>query len=343
MNRGVGLSAFDEIGQRADAGGTETIRLLRQLGAQVTRMSSFPPPSGYATWSEAAVDDLLADMFSQENRSQVFVLACYMQATDQASLERLILQSIRNFLIDQAKGTERGKLRRRLDNLLTKDSRFTRPPDLKGIRAWALLNRLFDLWQGDIDFLHLAAARIRGYQILRWNTAGKTPQQTVTALTEVCYGVIDHAAGSVRDEDLAKVVERRFALLAPPVFVEIPDGSSITSAEYCAVTGDEPLSNLGAHTRAEEILATLGREEQALLPFLGSSMDERRAATGLGRATTQALGDALADRLRLATVDDEDRQEIVLRIVELVTQGSESGRLSQVGSHMPKSLREEAM
>lgn len=337
------MSAFDEIGRRADAGGPETIRLLRQLGAQVTRASSFPPPSGHATWSAAAVDDLLADMFSQENRSKVFVLACYTQATDQASLERLILQSIRNFLIDQAKGTERGKLRRRLDNLLSKDSRFIRPPVLKGIRAWALLNRLFGLWQGDLDALHAAAARVRGYQILRWNSAGKTPRQTVIALTAVCHGVIDHADGSVRDEDLAKVVERRFALLAPPVFVEMPDGSSAAAAAARVVSGDEPWTNLGVQTRAEELWATLSLEERALLPVLGSSMDERRAATGLGRAATHALGDALADRLRLATVDDEDREEIVLRMVELAAQGSESGRLSQVGSHMPRSPREESM
>lgn len=336
------MSAFDEIARRADAGGPETVRLLRQLGAQVTRTSSFPPPSGYATWSAAAVDDLLADMFSQENRSKVFVLACYLQATDQVSLERLILRSIRNFLIDQAKGTERGKLRRRLDNVLSKDSRFIRPPDLKGIRAWALLNHLFGLWQGDLDSLHAAAARVRGYQILRWNSAGKTPRQTVIALTAVCHGVIDHADGSVRDEDLAKVVERRFALLAPPVFVEMPDGSSAAAAAW-VVSGDEPWTNIGVQSRAEELWMTLSQAERVLLPVLGSSMDERRAATGLGRAATQALGDALADRLRLATVDDEDREEIVLRMVELSAEGSESGRLSQVGSHMPRLQREESM
>lgn len=336
------MSAFDEIGRRADAGGPETIRLLRELGAQVTRTSSFPPPSEHATWSAAAVDDLLADMFSQEHRSRVFVLACYTQATDQGSLERLILQSIRNFLIDQAKGTERGKLRRRLDNLLSKDSRFIRPPDLKGIRAWALLNRLFGLWQGNLDTLHAAAARVRGHQVLRWNSAGKTPRQTVIALTAVCHGVIDHADGSVRDEDLAKVVEQRFALLAPPVFVEMPDGSSAAAAAR-AVSGDELWTNLGVQTRAEELCAMLSLEERALLPVLGSSMDERRAATGLGRAATQALGDALADRLRLATVDDEDREGIVLRMVELAAQSSESGRLSQVGSYISRSPREESM
>ncbi|NDK30617.1 hypothetical protein [Nesterenkonia haasae] len=337
------MSAFDEIGRRADASGPETIRLLRQLGAQVTRTSSFPPPSGHASWSADAVDDLLADMFSQERRAKVFVLACYTQATDQASLERLILKAIRNFLIDQAKGTERGKLRRRLDTLLSEDTRFIRPPDLKGIRAWALLNHLLVLWQGDIDELHEAAARVRGYQILSWNSAGKTPRGTIIALTAVCHGVIDHADGSVRDEDLAKVVERRFALLAPPVFIEMPDGSSAAAVAARVVNSDDPWTNLGLQERAEELWVTLSTEEQSLLPVLGCGMNERRAATGLGRAATQALSDALADRLRLATFDDEDREEIVLRMFEIAAKGSESGRLSQVGSHMSRSPRKEPM
>ena len=250
------MSAFDEISRGKGACGPETIRLLRELGAQVTRTSSFPPPSGHASWSADAVNDLLADMFSQE-RAVIFVTACYTQATDQASLERLILTSIRNFLIDQAKGMERGKLRRRLHTLLSADSRFVRPTELKGIQAWALLNRLFALWQGDLDELHEAAARVRGYQILRWNTAGKTPQQTIVALTAVCYGVLDHADGSVRDEDLTKVIERRFALLAPPVFIEMPEGSSAAAAAARVANQNESFTNLDVQERAEELWACL--------------------------------------------------------------------------------------
>ncbi|WP_019482527.1 hypothetical protein [Arthrobacter sp. TB 23] len=338
------MSAFDEIGRRADAGGTETVALLRQLGAQVTRASSFPPPAEHQSWSPEAVNDLLADMFSKDPaRGRVFVLACYVQATDQNSLERLILKSIRNFLIDQAKGTERGKLRRRLDTLLTDDDRFVRPPDLKGIWAWALVHRAMNLWQGDLDELHQAAARVRGYQILSWNTAGQTPKHTVVALTAVSHGVIDHADGAVRDEDLAAVIERRFALLAPPVFIEVPDGPFTVAATALLTAGDDPTADLGVRERAEQLWLTLTAEEQALLPILGQSLEARRAATGMGRAVTQALSEALAERLKLATVGDDDCEEIVLRMVEIAAENSESRRLSKVGPHASRSPREEPM
>lgn len=336
------MSAFDEIGRRADAGGVETIALLRQLGTQVTRRSSFPPPAGHKSWSAEAVDYLLAEMFSKDPaRGQVFVLACYVQATDQESLERLVLKSIRNFLIDQAKGTERGKLRRRLETLLTGDGRFLRPPELMGIWAWALAHRAMDLWQGDLDDLHEAAARVRGYQILSWNTAGRTPKHAVGALITVSHGVIDYADGAVRDEDLAAVIERRFALLTPPIFVEIPDGS-FTAATVARVTaGDDPAADLGVQERAEQLWLTLSAEEKALLPVLGQSLEARRAATGLGRVVTQTLSEALAERLRLATVDDGDREEIVLRMVEIAVNTSESRRLSRVRPHASRSPREE--
>lgn len=325
------MNAFDEIGRRADAGGPETIALLRQLGAQVTRTVSFPPPAGYDGWSGEAVDDLLADMFSKNPaRGQVFVLACFAQATDQVSLDRLVLKSIRNFLIDQAKSTERGKLRRRLDTLLSDDERFVRPPALQGIPVWALLHRATHLWQGDLEDLHRAAAGVRGHQILRWNTAGRTPKQTVIALTAVSYGVIDHADGAVRDEDLTRVVERRFALLAPPVFVELPDGAftaAQAAAAWAAAVGD-PTVEAGVRERADQLRRALSTEERSLLLVLGESSAARQAATGLGRAATQALSEALAERLRLATTDDDDREEIVLLLIEIAGEDDKSRRLS---------------
>ncbi|MGW5855005.1 hypothetical protein [Micrococcus sp. NPDC055215] len=337
------MSAFDEIGRRADAGGPRTIALLRRLGAQVTRTSSFPPPAGHRSWSAEAVDDLLADMFSKASpRGQVFVLACYLKATDQASLERLILASIRNFLIDQAKGTERGKLRRRLDTLLSEDARFARPPGLADVWAWALLHRAIGLWQGDLEELHQAAARVRGYQILTWNTAGRTPKPTVVALTEVSYGVIDHADGAVRDEDLAAVIERRFALLAPPVFIEVPDGSFTAAALAGFTSSDDPTAELAVRERAAQLWLTLSAEDKALLPVLGQSLESRQAATGMGRAATQALSAGLADRLRLATVDDQHREEITLHLAALAHAMNESRRLSQVGPHPARSTGEES-
>lgn len=147
--------------------------LVTQLAAQVTRTSGFRPPEGHARRSDPAVDHLLADLFAKKGKA--FVLACFAKATDQGSFERLLLATIRNHLIDEAKGAERGKLRRRMAGLLGEDSRFrTVPAADAGIACWALADGAQQLWQGDITALEAAAADVRGVAIHRWNYCGST-------------------------------------------------------------------------------------------------------------------------------------------------------------------------
>ncbi len=308
------MGAFEEIGRRGDVAGPETLELLRRLGAQVSRSSSFPPPEGHDHWSDDAVDDLLADMFSRDTgRGQVFVLGCFTVATDQASLERLILASIRNHLKDEAKRTERGKLRRRLAHLLDADSRFVRPPILlKTVDAWALDGGPVEMWQGDIGQLQNAAASVRGLTITQWNTAGKTPAGTIHALVTVSYSVIDTAQGSVRDEDLARVAERRFVLIAPPVFIELPDGTDTIFRDAA-----DPESQVLNSAHADRIWATLTETDRMLLPYIGAPIAEQRRITGLGPRATTAMVESLRERIRLATESDEQRADIVMRLADM--------------------------
>lgn len=56
-------------------------------------------------------------MLTREGAGQKFVTACFALAISDATLERLFLVSIKNFLIDEAKKTPRGKLRRVVEGL----------------------------------------------------------------------------------------------------------------------------------------------------------------------------------------------------------------------------------
>lgn len=141
------------------------VELLQRLGHQCTRSSrtNFPPPEGYDWWSDDAVGHLLADMFARPNagnpdEGHKFVLNCYARATDAPSLERLLLRAIENFLKDQARGTEHGKLRRRLTKLLRHDERFSSYADDR----WGLAGGAAQPWQGDLATLEWAAFAVRG-------------------------------------------------------------------------------------------------------------------------------------------------------------------------------------
>jgi hypothetical protein len=293
--------------------GVAGLELLRRLGRQCTRSSrtNFPPPHGYSSWSDDAVDHLLADMFARPNRDNPdechrFMLDCYLRATDGPSLERLLLTSIENFLKDEAKKTERGKLRRRLTGLLQKDPRFIA---YAGDR-WGLADGPAEPWQGDLALLEQAAFAVRGVDLSSWNHAGPTPRSTASALLTIAEAVLIAARGSVHTEDLARVLQTRFRLLRVPYLVSLDDGTiRLPEVSDCEGVGDATL-------RAQQFFDGLTDSERRLLPFLA---DPQRwsALLGVGPAAAESNGQALIEKVRLATIDDADHDEVVMELLRL--------------------------
>ncbi|WP_234342029.1 hypothetical protein [Streptomyces sp. NRRL F-4707] len=187
----VTSGAYEELSQTGKLG-PQTFELLRQLVHQVRRSSGFPPPEGYAEWSDDAAYDVITAMLTREGAGQLFVTSCFAQAADEASLERLFLASNKNFLIDEAKKTPRGKLRRRIARLMGADDAFRRVPGSPP--RWMLSEHPEGaIWQGDLDDLVAEAWRVRGVGITRWNHSGPTPAQTVRALMVILTQVLRHA------------------------------------------------------------------------------------------------------------------------------------------------------
>lgn len=298
------------------------VELLRRLGRQCTRSSgtNFPPPESYDRWSNDAVDHLLADMFARPDsdnpdEGHKFVLDCYARATDAPSLERLLLRAIKNFLKDQAKGTERGKLRRRLTGLLQRDERYSSYADDR----WGLAGGPAQPWQGDLATLERAAFAVRGVEITRWNRAGPTPQATVSALLTVTEAMLVEAGGSVRAGDLARVLQNRFWLLREePQFVTF-DESAVVSVED-PDSGDATDVAL----RARQVFDRLAEPERRLLPVLAQPQ-RWRTVSGLGPAVAKATGEALIEKVRLATVDDADRDDVVMELARLCASADVAG------------------
>lgn len=289
------------------------VALLQRLGRQCTRSSrtNFPPPEGYDWWSDDAVDHLLADMFARPgadnpDEGHKFVLDCYARATDGPSLERLLLRAIENFLKDQARRTERGKLRRRLTGLLRADGRFSQRPDDR----WGLTGGSPQPWQGDLATLEGAAFAVRGVDITRWNRAGPTPQATVSALLTITEAVLVEASGSVRTEDLARALQARFLLLREPNLVPLDDDASGLA--------EEPASEgaMDAALRAKQFFDEMTEPERRLLPVLAQPQ-RWGAVSGLGPAVAKVTGEALIEKVRLATVDDANHDDVVMELVRL--------------------------
>lgn len=296
------MGAYEELSRTGECGDL-TVALLRRLGAQVVRSASFPPPEGYANWTPDAVDDLLTTMFSK--KGQKFVLGCLTKATDDPSLERLLITAITNFLIDEAKGTERGKLRRRLQTLLGNDGRFIQGP------GWALAaHSAGAVWQGDVGELQEVAADVRGVILGKLPPSGPTPKGSAHALVTVAYEVLLAAGGAVREEDLTRVLETRFGLGSTPTFVSLSaDERFLEVASLDA--GPEDIV-IVAEERAQLLWEELAPSERSLVPHLDRPVEDVMEVAEVGRATAESLRASILEKIMRATIDDE-QQEATLR------------------------------
>lgn len=304
--------AYDELRATGEVGEV-TLALLRRLARQVTAGSSFPPPEGHRAWTADAVDDLLAVVF--ETKGAEVVTRCVTEATDEGSLERLLLTTIRHVLIDQAKSTETGKLRRRLDGLLGEDPRFSQvPAGDPGAGWWHLSDGSSAPWQGDSAALDLAAAAVRGVSITRWNTSGPTPKSVKDALLGVAEGVLRAARGAVQIQVLTRVVEKRFALIAPLLVGSMQEDDP---GETVVAETDGPGADLIVREAAQKIYEVMEPEERALLPHLGEPLAEQMKVLELGRARTRLVGERLTEKIRLMTTDDDERDDVALELLRL--------------------------
>lgn len=311
------MDAYAEL-RNTGAIGEAGLALMRQLMGQIARTNSFPAPEGYGRWSDAAVDHKLADLFGR--KGPALVLDCAAKATDQASLERLLLAAIRNFMIDEARGTPRGKLRRRLTGLLGKDARFVQV-NVPGWRSWALVDGPTGPWQGDIDDLAVAAAAVRGVVITRWNAAGPTPKGTVRALLTVVDAVVRAAGGAVRDEDIARVVEARFGLMESPVTVPLYAYADPETGERLPVfepaAPEDPEGEALTAVTAGQIWESLTSAERSLLPHLDQSAEELCQIVERDPKVTEAIAEGLKAKLRLALADDADYPDTLAALRQL--------------------------
>ncbi|MEK2495165.1 hypothetical protein WN990_37050 [Kitasatospora purpeofusca] len=299
--------AFEELTSTGEVG-PHTLELLRRLGRQAAHSLGVPPPEDYSKWDQDAVDDVLAQMLDRED-SETFIVGCVIQATDPASLERLFFASIRYFLIDQAKMTDRGKLRRRFASRLTNDSRFV-PVQMATSPGWTMAAHPDKaVWQGDLDELIDVAYRVRDVRLVRWNTSGPTPADTVHAMMAVLTAVLDTAGGAVREEDLAKVLEARFVLLQPLTSVPLFASDGSTAVDPVAPATDVTVA--GLHARAQQIWDSMTPQERAVLHCLHRPPKAAAAVLGVGPAQARAIMDGLKESLRLALADDDAAQDVL--------------------------------
>src|SRR6266540_7464035 len=207
-SRGVwAITAYEELVElgHLDAAG---LQLLFELAWQEAhRFPSLAPPEG---WTADALWDLAHDFFVDRGARVTTMLLA--QASDEASIGRLLRRSLRNYLIDQVRKTDLGALRRRLEELLSDD------PAVERVRAgepgagwWRLAGTSAAPWGGRFEDLVAAANGVPGIRLVRWSSSTRrNPIAERQSLLDIVHAVLAAADGCLDLRQLVAVFTRRF-------------------------------------------------------------------------------------------------------------------------------------
>lgn len=159
---------------------------------------------------------------------------------------------------------------------------------------------------------------MRGVEIVRWNHSGPTPKATVQALKAVLTQVLRHAGAAVREEDLAKVLQARFALLAPASFVALAaDGPPADPDIPAAAAAGTPAGAdaPGAGGVAAGIWQQLSADERLVLPYLDEGAHHAAQLLEIGPEQASAVLAGLTERLRLVLADDSEQEAVLAALL----------------------------
>lgn len=309
-------TAYEEL--TSGTAGSATVTLLIQLTRQVGNAKTFPPPSGYAAWTDTAATEWVSALIAA--RGPEFLLTCFVKATGDASLERLLLTTITNALIDEAKKTEVGKMRRRLGTLMSADPRFAAAPlAYAGETAWRYVSVDDRAWDGGIDelvaLLHVATVA----PILDLNHGGRTPQVVRESITDASATALQRADAAVRAQQLARGILLRFNLTDPQVVALLADHDELA----------DDAGSFDVEVDAEELYQSLDDRGRRVVVLLG---DNEAIAAELG-ADAETVTDAVIFLLGARLGTSPGRGLVLRRLQERCASGSMVITSSVQGMH----------
>ena len=254
------------------------LELVIRLVWQVVRKSSFPPPEDHGSWTEAAVIDQAVNLYLHKGGA-VIAEAKAAAGGDQGHLERRLLKTIRNYMIDVAKSTPVGLMRNRLATMLLRHPDYVRLEDATNpLDGWALVESPGadgELWQGDEETLHRAAMNTPVPPGAKFNKSGPPPPVTKQALLDVLTAVFAAARGCyLPDQTLAKVIARRFDEFLDPDNRDVNDTTSPADPDDLAEFGPADPATEGELERVEVtdvadwLWVEFSYEERTIYPFL---------------------------------------------------------------------------
>jgi hypothetical protein len=340
MFDGSGMSSYAELhadGQFGEAGYNLLFRLTRQ------ELRRFPvlrhdPADDDAVW------DVVGDFLVARGSGVSTMLLT--RATDDDSFSALLRKSLRHWLVDQARKTDLGALRRRLERLIGEDDRFEIVPSGQaGAGWWRLTDTDADPSGPPLADLREAAWEVRDIRIPAWNSEGRrAPAADDESLGRIMQAVLARACGSLQPGTAVAVFADRLPNALDPAEDPLTEDEASRTTAVGSESGD-PAETMIADERerdasrsARNFYTVMSVAERRLLPFLYGTISEQMGATGRGKSQTYEHVKALKERLR-ALLGEEDDEGRVLVLRELRRLCGSSADLAPDGDADVSSIR----
>jgi hypothetical protein len=288
------------------------IKLLVALMWEETRR--FPvlcPPGG---WDRDAVEDFASEFFVEKVQKLTAELVT-VGVTPEA-LGKLMRRSVRNFLIDRARQTPLGRIRRKVEeDMLGNYPEFLQVPDgEEGAGRWYLAGQSSFPYGGDFAPLVSAAYAVPGVKAVRWSGPRRPPLTSDSSLRAVVTAVLTAADGSLEVAQLVHILAQRFPAAAEP------EDSTIDDALFERMTmeaRDDPGFALEIAESAAAAYDQLSPSQRAIVPYLDCDIKVIMEMLRVGRSRAYEAVKHVRDMLDWLLPDDDTRGIVGAAVIRM--------------------------
>jgi len=305
------MTIADELAELGHLDGRATTEMLTARWRSATKQFYvLEPPGG---WDDENRLDLLHEFLCE--RLEDLTDALIAVGADEEALLKRTSRIMKNWLIDQARKTDTGAIRLRLEELLNADPGFLRLPG--HAQRWALAGMTgTEVGRDEEDSLFAAAMAVPNVKPVRWRDEGRrAPMASGPDLTRVLTAVLGCAGpGGLEIGMLTRVFQRRFAVT---VTSHVPlDADDMLSDRLAAPVTADPAEESVAAARAAEVYAQLSDRERRILLHLD---DRPRVEQILNVGRSVAYIHIARIRVTLAALagEDLDVEAVAVELVRL--------------------------
>lgn len=269
---------------------------------------NFPPPRGSVHWDEAAVADVAHD-FLTGPRGLARMTELALRSDDERSFLRLLDTAVLNHLRDTARRTDRGRLIRRIKDVMTDDQRFDR--GTQGQNWWHLADG-----PSQASSVPLAdiAPRLLDVDVVvpRWSSDQRNaPVADRRTLADLLTVALDSAGGALTDADLAELVAQRVDTRRSPLSVEL---ETLEGVSELAASEPSTGERVVARAQAVAIFNNLSDVARIVLTVADQPVREIGLAIGVGKSQAAEQRRRLFEDLRHTL---EESEEVLIVLTEL--------------------------